>query len=85
MTDQDQEEEIEIDISFFPSNVFYKLQGIEFILKKHKLNPDPIMMPLYEKFAEEILDPIEAWKLKKLEATENKIEETNKYDLKEFK
>jgi len=54
-----------IDISFLPSNVFYKLLGIEFILAKHNLNPDPVMMPLYEKFAEEILDPQEAFDLKK--------------------
>ena len=78
MTDQKEEEEIEIDISFFPSNVFYKLQGIEFILTKHKLNPDPIMMPLYEKFAEQILDPAEAFKLKKLEVTDLNLKQTNK-------
>ena len=78
MTDQKEEEEIEIDISFFPSNVFYKLQGIEFILTNHKLNPDPIMMPLYEKFAEQILDPAEAFKLKKLEVTDLNLKQTNK-------
>jgi hypothetical protein len=78
MTDQKEEEEIEIDISFFPSNVFYKLQGIEFILTNHKLNPDPLMMPLYEKFAEQILDPAEAFKLKKLEVTDLNLKQTNK-------
>jgi hypothetical protein len=78
MTDQKEEEEIEIDISFFPSNVFYKLQGIEFILTKHKLNPDPIMMHLYEKFAEQILDPAEAFKLKQLETTDLNLKQTNK-------
>jgi hypothetical protein len=78
MTDQKEEEEIEIDISFFPSNVFYKLQGIEFILTNHKLNPDPVMMPLYEKFAEQILDPAEAFKLKKLEVTDLNLKQTNK-------
>ena len=36
-----------IDISFFPSNVFYKFLGIHFILAKHKLMPEENMMPLY--------------------------------------
>ena len=58
--------------------MFYKLQGIEFILKNHKLNPDPIMMPLYEMFAEQILDPAEAFKLKKLEVTDLNLKQTNK-------
>jgi hypothetical protein len=54
-----------IHISFFPSNFFYKMLGVDFILTKHKLNPDPIMLPLYQKFAEDILEPQEAFDLKK--------------------
>ena len=54
-----------IDISFFPSNIYYKFLGVDFILAKHKLNPDPVMMPLYEQFAQEILSPDEAFNLKK--------------------
>jgi hypothetical protein len=62
------DEELDEDylpIWYFPSNVYYKYLGVDFILTKHKLNPDPIMMPLYEKFAEEILSPDEAFNLKK--------------------
>ena len=54
-----------LPVWYFPSNVYYKYLGVDFILTKHKLNPDPVMMPLYEKFAEEILDPQEAFNLKK--------------------
>ena len=59
--------EDDIPAWYFPSNVFYKKLGVEFILTKHKLQPDDNMMPLFEKFAEEILDPKEAFELKKEE------------------
>ena len=64
------EEEIDeehIPVWYFPSNVFYKMLGVDFILTKHKLQPDINMMPLFEKFAEDILDPAEAFELKKEE------------------
>ena len=65
-------DEDHIPVWYFPSNVFYKMLGVDFILTKHKLQPDPTMMPLFEKFAEEILSPAEAFELKKdeLELTE---------------
>lgn len=58
-------DELYLPVWYFPSNVFYKMLGVDFILQKHNLNPDPVMMPLYEKLAEEILDPQEAFNLKK--------------------
>ena len=60
-------DEDHISVWYFPSNVFYKMLGLDFIIEKHKLLYDPTMMPLYEKFAEEILDPAEAFELKKEE------------------
>ena len=68
--DETIEEEIDEDhipVWYFPSNVFYKMLGLDFILTKHGLKEDPTMMPLYEKFAEEILDPADAFELKKEE------------------
>ena len=68
--DETIEEEIDenhIPVWYFPSNVFYKKLGVEFIIEKNKLLYDPNMMPLFEKFAEEILDPAEAFELKKEE------------------
>ncbi len=62
--DEELDEEY-LPIWYFPSNVYYKMLGIDFILTKHNLNPDPIMLPLYQKFAEEILSPDEAFELKK--------------------
>ena len=38
---------------------------MEFVLEKHKLLPDPNMIGLFEKLAEEILDPAEAFELKR--------------------
>ena len=60
-------DEDHIPVWYFPSNVFYKKLGVDFILEKHKLLPDPNMIGLFEKLAEEILDPAEAFKLKKTE------------------
>ena len=57
--------EDDIPVWYFPSNVFFKKLGVDFILTKHKLQPDPNMISLFEKFAEEILDPKEAFELKK--------------------
>ena len=54
-----------IPVWYFPSNVFYKKLSVNFILEKHKLLPDPSMIGLYKKFAEEILSPAEAFELKK--------------------
>ena len=68
--DETIEEEIDEDhipVWYFPSNVFYKMLGVEFIIEKHKLLYDPNMIGLYEKFAEEILDPADAFELKKEE------------------
>ena len=59
--------EDDIPVWYFPSNVFYKKLGVDFILTKHKLQPDNNLMPLFEKFAEEILDTKEAFELKKNE------------------
>lgn len=56
-----------IPVWYFPSNVFYKKLGMEFIIEKHKLLPDENMIPLYEKLAENILSPAEAFELKKKE------------------
>ena len=67
-TDDNFHEELDeeyLPVWYFPSNVYYKYLGVDFILAKHNLNPDPVMMPLYEKFAEEILTPDEAFNLKK--------------------
>jgi hypothetical protein len=67
-TDDNFDEELDeeyLPVWYFPSNVYYKMLGVDFILAKHNLNPDPVMMPLYEKFAEEILSPDEAFNLKK--------------------
>ena len=66
-TIEEELDEDDISVWYFPSNVFYKMLGIDFILTKHGLKEDPTMMPLYEKFAEEILDPAEAFELKKEE------------------
>ena len=66
-TIEEELDEDQIPVWYFPSNVFYKMLGIDFILKKHKLTEDPNMMPLFEKFAEDILDPAEAFELKKEE------------------
>ena len=60
-------DEDHIPVWYFPSNVYYKKLGMEFILEKHKLLPDPNMIGLFEKLAEEILDPAEAFELKKKE------------------
>jgi hypothetical protein len=62
--DEELDEEY-LPVWYFPSNVYYKKLGVDFILAKHNLNPDPVMMPLYEKFADEILDPQDAFNLKK--------------------
>ena len=59
--------EDDIPAWYFPSNVYYKKLGMEFILEKHKLLPDPNMIGLYEKLADDILDPKEAFELKKEE------------------
>ena len=60
-------DEDHIPVWYFPSNVFYKKLGVDFILTKHKFIEDPNMIPLYVKWAEEILDPAEAFELKKKE------------------
>ena len=60
-------DEDHIPVWYFPSNVFYKKLGVDFILTKHKFIEDPNMIPLYVKLAEEILDPKEAFELKKTE------------------
>ena len=66
-TIDDELEEDHIPVWYFPSNVYYKKLGMEFIIEKNKLLYDPNMIPLYEKFAEEILSPAEAFELKKTE------------------
>ena len=63
----DELDEDHIPVWYFPSNVYYKKLGVEFILEKHKLLPDPNMIGLFEQLAEEILDPAEAFELKKTE------------------
>ena len=60
-------DEDHIPVWYFPSNVFYKKLGVDFILTKHKFIEDPNMIGLFEKLAEEILDPAEAFELKKTE------------------
>lgn len=60
-------DEDHIPVWYFPSNVFYKKLGVDFILTKHKFIEDPNMIGLFEKLAEEILDPAEAFELKKKE------------------
>ena len=70
-TIEEELDENHIPVWYFPSNVFYKMLGIDFILTKHKLTEDPNMMPLFEKFAEDILDPAEAFELKKEELGTN--------------
>jgi hypothetical protein len=60
-------DEDHISVWYFPSNVYYKKLGMEFIIEKHKLLPDPNMIGLYEKLSENILDPAEAFELKKKE------------------
>ena len=68
--DETIEEEIDenhIPVWYFPSNVFYKKLGVEFIIEKNKLLYDPNMIGLYEKIAEDILSPAEAFELKKEE------------------
>jgi hypothetical protein len=64
--DEELDEEY-LPVWYFPSNVYYKMLGVDFILAKHNLNPDPVMFPLYEKFADEILDPQDAFNLKQNE------------------
>ena len=66
-TMDDELEEDHIPVWYFPSNVYYKKLGVEFILEKHKLLPDPNMIGLFEKLAENILSPAEAFELKKTE------------------
>jgi len=66
-TIEEELDEDHIPIWYFPSNVFYKKLGVEFIIEKHKLLYDPNMIGLYETFAEDILDPAEAFELKKQE------------------
>ena len=45
---EQQEEELEIDISFFPANVFYKNIGIEYFLLKRKIIPTPMMLNIFK-------------------------------------
>ena len=49
-------DEDHIPVWFFYSNMYYKTLGVEFIIEKYKLLPDPNMIGLFEKLAEEILD-----------------------------
>ena len=42
------DEELEIDLSFFPSNVYYKHVGIEYFLLKRKIQPTPMMMQIFK-------------------------------------
>jgi len=42
------EEELEIDLSFFPANVFYKHVGIEYFLLKRKIQPTAMMMQIFK-------------------------------------
>lgn len=41
-------EDLEIDLSFFPSNVYYKHVGIEYFLLKRKIQPTPMMVQLFK-------------------------------------
>ena len=66
-TIEEELDEDHISVWYFPSNVYYKKLGVEFIIEKHKLLYDPNMIGLYENFAEDILDPAEAFELKKEE------------------
>lgn len=45
---EQKEQELEIDIAFFPSNIFYKNIGIEYYLLKRKINPTPMMISIFK-------------------------------------
>ena len=53
--------EEDIDLRLFPSNHYYQKLGIDFIMEKNNLLPDPIMFAWYEKLAENIPTPSEDW------------------------
>jgi hypothetical protein len=53
--------EDDIDLRLFPSNHYYQKLGIDFIMEKNNLLPDPIMFAWYEKLAENIPTPSEDW------------------------
>ena len=65
MTSKKEEEEqdspLEIDIRLFPSNVYYKILGVEYIIERHKLLRDDTMLPLYEYLAQQMKSPGEEW------------------------
>ena len=58
-----------IDIRLFPCNNFYQKLGIDYIMARNELLPDPNMFPLYEKMAEDMLSPAEDWERQKKQKT----------------
>lgn len=42
------DKDLEIDLSFFPANVYYKHVGIEYFLLKRKIQPTPMMVQLFK-------------------------------------
>tara|TARA_R110000803_G_scaffold84597_1_gene150841 strand:+ start:411 stop:812 length:402 start_codon:yes stop_codon:yes gene_type:complete len=63
----DREELLEddIDVRLFPCNNFYQKLGIDYIMARNELLPDPNMFPLYEKMAEDMVSPAEDWERQK--------------------
>ena len=67
----DREELLEddIDVRLFPCNNFYQKLGIDYIMARNELLPDPNMFPLYEKMSEDMLSPSEDWERQKKQKT----------------
>ena len=67
----DREELLEddIDVRLFPCNNFYQKLGIDYIMARNELLPDPNMFPLYEKMAEDMVSPSEDWERQKKQKT----------------
>ena len=54
-----------IDVRLFPCNNFYQKLGIDYIMARNDLLPDPNMFPLYEKMSEDMVSPSEDWERQK--------------------
>jgi hypothetical protein len=61
--------EEDVDIRLFPCNNFYQKLGIDYIMARNELLPDPNMFPLYEKMSEDMLSPSEDWERQKKQKT----------------
>ena len=61
--------EDDIDVRLFPCNNFYQKLGIDYIMARNELLPDPNMFPLYEKMAEDMVSPSEDWERQKKQKT----------------